>query len=126
MRSMWLTPLRHPRHVPYCSRLASMPHDLYVLMTQSLACVPCGVPVRRGPIESKKVCARSQVCELSMPSVHMRLSTGSFVEVCAATLRHGAASSTLNAKKRVRVMRALRLRIREVWGVDEAGRCVSA
>src|SRR5690242_8423517 len=81
-------------------------------MTQSLACVPCGVPVRRGPIESKNVCARSHVWELSIPSVHIRLSTGSFVAVCAETARHGTTdTSTLNAKERMRVMRDLRLRI---------------
>src|SRR5215208_562173 len=79
IRSMWLCPLRHPRHVPYCSRFASIPHDLYILITQSLACIPCGVPVRRGPIESNNVWDSSQACELSMPSVHIRRSTGSVV-----------------------------------------------
>src|SRR5450759_3966419 len=36
-RSMCETPRRHPRQVPYRSALASMPHDLYWLITQSLA-----------------------------------------------------------------------------------------
>ena len=54
-----------------------MPHDLYILMTQSLACVPCGVPVSLGPIESNNVWASSQVCELSIPIDHIRLRTGS-------------------------------------------------
>ena len=54
-----------------------MPHARYVFITQSLASMPCGVPVSRGPIESKSVCERSHVCELSMPSAHMRASTGS-------------------------------------------------
>ncbi len=33
-----------------------MPHDLYVLITQSLAALMPGLPVRRGPIESNSVC----------------------------------------------------------------------
>ena len=28
MRSTWLGPRRQPRHVPYCSRFASIPHAL--------------------------------------------------------------------------------------------------
>src|SRR6185503_7160163 len=52
-RSMCDGPRRQPNQVPYCSRFASMPHDLYVLITQSLALVMPGLPVRRGPMESR-------------------------------------------------------------------------
>src|SRR5947208_3651692 len=44
-RSMCEVPRRQPRHVPYCSRLASMPHALYCDMTQLLAARIPGLPV---------------------------------------------------------------------------------
>src|SRR4051812_3458704 len=61
-----------------------MPHERYIFITQSLALLPAGVPVRRGPIESKSTCARSQVCELSWPAAQICLRTGSLIPVCAA------------------------------------------
>src|SRR5215467_8793993 len=63
-------------------------------MTQSLAAFPAGVPVSLGPMESKKVCARSQVRELSMPSLHMRLSTGSVTPVWDTSDAHGMTVAT--------------------------------
>ena len=53
-----------------------MPHDLYMSITQSLARLSPGPPVRRGPIESKSVCDSFWTCELSMPSRQMRWSVG--------------------------------------------------
>src|SRR3954468_11864230 len=63
-RSMCDAPRRQPRQVPYCSRFASMPHDLYLPITQSLADLMDGLPVRRGPMESNSACESSWTCEL--------------------------------------------------------------
>src|SRR5215510_3361606 len=83
-RSMCETPRCQPRHVPYCSRRASMPHALYWEMTQLLAARIPGLPVRRGPIESKRVCASFWTWELSMPTRKMRSMFGSLCALSGA------------------------------------------
>src|SRR5262249_843548 len=74
---------------------------LYVLMTQSLAALMPGPPVRRGPMESKRVCDSVWTWELSMPSRQMRSSVASSVGKwgadCAAA---DAASATVTKEER--------------------------
>ena len=55
-----------------------------------------GVPVRRGPIESKSVCASFWTCELSMPMRKMR----SIVPDCCA--ESGAAAARASGTRRER------------------------
>ena len=101
-RSMCDVPRRHPRHVPYCSRLASMPHALYLPITQSLAERMPGLPVRRGPMESNSVCESSCTCELSMPSRQIRWRLAS--DCAAAGAAHNRAAAPATDKVRSRVM----------------------
>ncbi len=77
IRSTWVKPRSQPRQVPYCSLRASIPHFWYIETSQSLPRLSRGEPVSRGPTESIRVWARSQVLELSIPSVQIRWSTGS-------------------------------------------------
>src|SRR5438128_1978295 len=87
-----------------------MPQDLYVLTTQSLADLKPGLPVRRGPIESKKTCASGCSCELSMPMAQMRLIVASDVGkvpgICAAALVAPRSARRVSGRKRT-----------EEWGV---------
>ena len=57
IRSMCAISRRHSSQVPYCSARAGMPHRRYIARTQSLARSCSTVPVSRGPIESRRVCA---------------------------------------------------------------------
>ena len=74
---MWLIPRSHPRQVPYCSFLASMPHSLYFSTAQSLARAMAGEPVRRGPITSIITRPSSKTRERSTPSSQIARITGS-------------------------------------------------
>src|SRR5581483_8464933 len=78
-RSMCEYPRTHPRHVPYCSSLAGMPNELYVLTSHSCAFFVAGEPCRRGPIESNSTFEKCLTWELSMPIAQMRLMIGSSV-----------------------------------------------
>ena len=76
-RSMWLIPRSHPRQVPYCSFLASMPHSSNSATAQSLAAAMAGEPVRRGPITSIITRPSSITWERSTPSSQIARITGS-------------------------------------------------
>ena len=95
--AMFDVPRRQPRHVPYCSRFASMPQALYCPITQLLAARIPGLPVSRGPIESNSVCASFWTCELSMPRRQMRWMFGSSVGNCVVCAASGAAPISANA-----------------------------
>ena len=79
----------------------------YYLTGTTMHVMP-GLPVRRGPIESNRICDSAVVCELSMPCAQMRLSTASSVgnvsgtACCAipgvARASTVAASATVRAK----------------------------
>ena len=76
-RSMWLIPRSHPRQVPYCSFLASMPHSWYFSTAQSFARAMPGEPVRRGPMTSIITRPSSITWERSTPSSQIARITGS-------------------------------------------------
>src|SRR6185437_4924800 len=82
------------RQVPYCSLCASMPHDLYLLRSQSLPARSSSPPCRRGPMESKSACESSYTWVLSIPSAQIRLMIGSSVgKDCACSGMYGATRS---------------------------------
>jgi hypothetical protein len=62
-----------------------MPHDRYSRMTQSLAADMPGVPVSRGPIESRSTWERAAIRELSIPADQMRRRTGSLLGKVSGT-----------------------------------------